>query len=38
MGLRDLSLISVMAPLAGAIIAGIGGQWIGRRAAHYITI
>lgn len=38
MALRDLSLFCVLAPLAGAAIAGIAGKWIGRRASHSITI
>jgi NADH-quinone oxidoreductase subunit L len=33
-----LLLTAVLAPLAGALIAGLGGQWVGRRGAHFFTI
>lgn len=36
--LRSLSLIIVLAPLLGALIAGLAGKQIGRRAAHWVTI
>lgn len=35
--LRSLALIVVIAPLAGAIISGIGGKHIGRTATHWLT-
>jgi len=31
-------LIIVLAPLLAAIVAGLGGRWIGRAGAHTITI
>jgi NADH-quinone oxidoreductase subunit L len=34
----SLLLTVVLAPLAGALIAGLGGQWVGRRGAHFFTI
>ncbi|MDP1901159.1 MAG: NADH-quinone oxidoreductase subunit L [Rubrivivax sp.] len=32
-----LLLTAVLAPLAGALIAGLGGSWVGRRGAHAFT-
>ncbi|MBE7419155.1 MAG: NADH-quinone oxidoreductase subunit L [Ideonella sp.] len=34
----NLLLTAALAPLAGAVVAGLGGHWIGRRGAHRITI
>ncbi|MEX0951792.1 MAG: proton-conducting transporter membrane subunit, partial [Gammaproteobacteria bacterium] len=36
--MMTLALIAVLAPLAGAVIAGLFGQSIGRAGAHWITI
>ncbi|MFY9315785.1 MAG: NADH-quinone oxidoreductase subunit L [Burkholderiales bacterium] len=36
--LKTLGLIAVLAPLAGAIVAGLGGQAIGRAWSHRVTI
>lgn len=36
--LKNLAIVIVLAPLIGAIIAGIFGKLIGRRGAHSITI
>jgi NADH-quinone oxidoreductase subunit L len=34
----NLLLTVALAPLAGAIIAGLAGGWVGRRGAHFFTI
>jgi len=34
----QLYLLVPLAPLAGAIIAGLGGKWVGRAGAHWVTI
>jgi NADH-quinone oxidoreductase subunit L len=36
--LRYLSLIIVLAPLTGALIAGLAGKKVGKRGAHWVTI
>src|SRR3954467_11931073 len=36
--LKELAVIIAFAPLAGAMIAGLGGRWVSRRAAHSVTI
>jgi len=36
--MKALYLIVPLAPLAGALISGLLGWWIGRRAAHWVTI
>ena len=36
--MQSLALIVVLAPLIGAIIAGLCGHWIGRQGAHRVTI
>ena len=36
--LLQLCLLVPLAPLAGAIIAGLFGPWIGRRGAHWVAI
>jgi len=36
--LKTLGLIAVLAPLAGAIVAGLGGRAIGRAWSHRVTI
>ena len=36
--LKTLGLIAVLAPLAGAIVAGLGGKAIGRAWSHRVTI
>ena len=33
-----LLLTAVLSPLAGALVAGLGGRWVGRRGAHFFTI
>ena len=38
MNMEQVYLAIVLAPLAGAIIAGLGGRYIGRRGAHWVTI
>ena len=38
MSMQALYLIVPMAPLAGALVSGLLGWWIGRRAAHWVTI
>jgi NADH-quinone oxidoreductase subunit L len=35
---QNLLLVVPLAPLAGALIAGLAGQWVGRRGAHTFTI
>jgi len=36
--MQQLYLLVPLAPLAGAIVAGLGGRWVGRRGAHWVTI
>ncbi|HEX7055185.1 MAG TPA: NADH-quinone oxidoreductase subunit L [Burkholderiales bacterium] len=36
--MRELYLIVPFAPLAGALVAGLGGRWVGRTGAHSVTI
>ncbi len=36
--MEQVYLAIVLAPLAGAIIAGLGGRYIGKRGAHWVTI
>src|SRR3954465_7544023 len=36
--LKELAVIIAFAPLVGAMIAGLGGRWVSRRAAHSVTI
>jgi NADH-quinone oxidoreductase subunit L len=36
--LKELAVIIAFAPLLGAMIAGLGGRWVSRRAAHSVTI
>ena len=36
--MKEIYLAIVLAPLIGAIIAGLGGRIIGRRGAHWVTI
>jgi NADH-quinone oxidoreductase subunit L len=36
--MQKLYLLVPLAPLAGAIVAGLFGKWIGRAGAHWITI
>ena len=35
---QGLLLTIPLAPLAGALIAGLAGRWVGRRGAHFFTI
>jgi NADH-quinone oxidoreductase subunit L len=35
---QNLLLTVPLAPLAGALIAGLAGKWVGRRGAHFFTI
>jgi NADH-quinone oxidoreductase subunit L len=35
---QGLLLTIPLAPLAGALIAGLAGKWVGRRGAHFFTI
>ncbi|MFM7705848.1 MAG: NADH-quinone oxidoreductase subunit L, partial [Rubrivivax sp.] len=35
---ENLLLTVPLAPLAGALIAGLAGRWVGRRGAHFFTI
>ncbi|MBS0304641.1 MAG: NADH-quinone oxidoreductase subunit L [Proteobacteria bacterium] len=35
---QGLLLTVPLAPLAGALVAGLGGGWVGRRGAHTVTI
>ena len=35
---QGLLLTVPLAPLAGALVAGLAGGWIGRRASHWVTI
>jgi NADH-quinone oxidoreductase subunit L len=35
---QNLLLTVPLAPLAGALIAGLAGRWVGRRGAHFFTI
>jgi len=35
---QGLLLTVPLAPLAGALIAGLAGKWVGRRGAHFFTI
>lgn len=36
--IKNLSLLCVLSPLLGALIAGLGGRRVGRRGAHFFTI
>src|SRR5689334_13716336 len=36
--MKELAVIAAFAPLAGAIIAGLGGRWVTRTGAHSVTI
>ena len=36
--MKEIYLAIVLAPLTGAIIAGLGGRFIGRSGAHWVTI
>jgi NADH-quinone oxidoreductase subunit L len=36
--MRTLYLVIPFAPLLGSLIAGLGGRWIGRAGAHWVTI
>jgi NADH-quinone oxidoreductase subunit L len=36
--LKELAVIVAFAPLVGAMIAGLGGRWLSRRAAHSVAI
>ncbi len=38
MNMKTLYLIVPLAPLVGAIIAGLFGKWVGRTGAHLATI
>jgi len=38
MNMQTLYLIVPLAPLAGALVSGLLGWWIGRRASHMVTI
>lgn len=38
MDMKSLYLLIALAPLAGSVVAGLGGWAIGRRAAHVVTI
>ncbi|MDO9094376.1 MAG: NADH-quinone oxidoreductase subunit L [Rubrivivax sp.] len=35
---QSLLLTVALAPLAGALIAGLAGKWVGKRGAHFFTI
>ena len=35
---QNLLLTVPLAPLAGALLAGLAGKWIGRRGSHIVTI
>ena len=36
--MKELAVIAAFAPLLGAIVAGLGGKWVTRQAAHSVTI
>src|SRR5947207_5620879 len=36
--MKELAVIAAFAPLLGAIVAGLGGRWVSRQAAHSVTI
>ena len=36
--MKELALIVPFAPLLGALVAGLGGRWVGRAGAHSVTI
>jgi NADH-quinone oxidoreductase subunit L len=36
--MKELAVIAAFAPLLGAIVAGLGGRWVSRHAAHSVTI
>jgi NADH-quinone oxidoreductase subunit L len=36
--MKDLAVIAAFAPLLGALVAGLGGRWVSRQAAHTVTI
>ncbi len=38
MSMLQVYLVAALAPLAGAIVAGLFGRWIGRAGAHWVTI
>ncbi len=35
--LLTLALLTILFPLGGSLIAGLGGKWIGRKGAHWVT-
>ncbi|MDX1593695.1 MAG: hypothetical protein R3298_05560, partial [Gammaproteobacteria bacterium] len=36
--MENVYLLTVLAPLVGAIVAGLGGRWLSRSASHWSTI
>ncbi|AJC50279.1 NADH-quinone oxidoreductase subunit L [Coxiella endosymbiont of Amblyomma americanum] len=38
MMIKTLTLLTVLAPLLGCLISGLGGKYIGRRGVHWVTI
>ncbi len=36
--MENVYLATVLAPLVGALVAGLGGRWLSRRASHWVTI
>ncbi len=36
--MENVYLVTVLAPLVGAIVAGLGGRWLSRSASHWVTI
>ncbi|HET7671284.1 MAG TPA: NADH-quinone oxidoreductase subunit L, partial [Burkholderiales bacterium] len=36
--MKELAVLAAFAPLFGAIVAGLGGRWVSRHAAHSVTI
>src|SRR4051812_6290942 len=36
--MKELAIIAAFAPLLGALVAGLGGRWVTRQAAHSVTI
>lgn len=36
--MESILLLTVLIPLAAAVVVGLGGKWLGRAAAHTITI
>ncbi|HUQ75640.1 MAG TPA: NADH-quinone oxidoreductase subunit L, partial [Burkholderiales bacterium] len=36
--MKDIAVVAAFAPLLGSLVAGLGGRWVSRHAAHSVTI